>query len=187
MAQDGFGVVLMVTRLSDSKQVAVKFIKTEKISHTMWLPDPRNPNRDLVPPASKQYTLLITELHGSHGALPQSSVGPSSSCSTLLGDESTPFDLFECIRTQHHLAVPVARKVAVRYVQTEGIVHRDMKDVKIVIDSNLLKIKIIDLWERCLHSEMGPLYSVFRHSHSKFRSDTHHISASGPWYGGSRG
>ncbi|TPX77755.1 hypothetical protein CcCBS67573_g01008 [Chytriomyces confervae] len=59
----------------------------------------------------------------------------------------TSFDLFECI--DHHLSEPIARKIfaqialAVRYLQVKGLVHRDIKDENIVVDSNYT-IKIID-------------------------------------------
>ncbi|KAI8836503.1 kinase-like domain-containing protein [Chytriomyces cf. hyalinus JEL632] len=168
IAQGGFGVVLMVTRLSDSKQVtdllfaigalpiemrfgiqvAVKVIETEKISRTMWLPDPRNPNGDLVPPEvavlqQLHHPNVIRNvdhvLHGSEWKPSQHSIGPSRSSATLISDDGT----------QHHLSEPVARKnlaqiaLAVQYLQAQGIVHRDIKDVNIVIDS-MYKIKLID-------------------------------------------
>ncbi|KAI8819524.1 kinase-like domain-containing protein [Chytriomyces cf. hyalinus JEL632] len=168
LGEGAFGFVMTATRLRDNMQVAVKFINTDFIPRSAWLPDPSSPHGERVPPEiailqqirhpyviqyidhlveCKPYALLITELHGSQWALPQSSVGSSSSSSTVLGDESTPFDLCECIK--QHLAEPVARKVfaqvllAVKHLQTQGIVHRDIKHDNIVVDSNFA-VKIID-------------------------------------------
>ncbi|KND04242.1 CAMK/CAMKL/PASK protein kinase [Spizellomyces punctatus DAOM BR117] len=58
-------------------------------------------------------------------------------------------DLFECIEQNAHLPERHARHVfrqiaeAVAYLHSRGIVHRDLKDENIVIDSNL-HVKIID-------------------------------------------
>ncbi|KAJ3238263.1 hypothetical protein HDU78_003624 [Chytriomyces hyalinus] len=125
-------------------QVAFKFIDTERIPQYMWLPDPSSPARDLVPPdviqyldhivASKNCTLLITELHGSEWK----PLGPmqSSGSATLVSDNGA----------HHHLSERMARKVfaQVALVHANGIVHRDVKDVNIVIDSTF-KIKLIDI------------------------------------------
>ncbi|KAJ3237669.1 hypothetical protein HDU77_011611 [Chytriomyces hyalinus] len=144
IAEGGFGVVVKATRLMDGREVAFKFIDTERIPRYMWLPDPSSPARDLVPPdviqyldhivASKNYTLLITELHGSEWK----PLGPmqSSGSATLVSDNGA----------HHHLSEPMARKVfaQVALVHANGIVHRDIKDVNIVIDSTF-KIKLIDI------------------------------------------
>ncbi|KAJ3389726.1 hypothetical protein HDU80_011427 [Chytriomyces hyalinus] len=151
VGEGGFGFVMTATRVMDGRKVAVKFINTENIPRSTWLPDLRSSTGGRVPPEisilqqlehpniiryldhvveAKKYALLVMELHGDDGVETRSS-----------------FDLFDCI--DHHLPEPVARKVfaqialAVKHMQVKGLVHRDLKDENIVVDSSY-NIKIID-------------------------------------------
>ncbi|KAJ3249616.1 hypothetical protein HDU77_007668 [Chytriomyces hyalinus] len=149
LGKGAFGLVMTATRLSDGRQVAVKFIDTDKISR--WLPDAKNPTGNLVPSEiailqhlrhpniieyidhmveEGNYSLLVTELHGSEWQRSPCSSGPSS-------------DL------NHHLPEHIARNIfaqialAVKYLQDNGLVHGDIKDENIVVDSSF-RIKLID-------------------------------------------
>ncbi|KAJ3248170.1 hypothetical protein HDU77_008219 [Chytriomyces hyalinus] len=160
------GFVMTATRLIDGRKVAVKFIDVDKIPRNTWLPDRVSATGGYVPPEiailqqldhpniiqyidhvvePTKYVLLITELHGSDWQR-------ASSSSTMSVEDDdvetcTSFDLFECI--DHHLAEPVARKIfaqialAVQHLQVKGLVHRDIKDENIVVDSSY-NIKMID-------------------------------------------
>ncbi|KAH6561016.1 hypothetical protein BASA50_006081 [Batrachochytrium salamandrivorans] len=61
----------------------------------------------------------------------------------------TSFDLFECIDAHTRIPENVARKIfaqiamAIEFLNSQGVVHRDLKDENIVIDSNY-QIKLID-------------------------------------------
>ncbi|KAJ3358010.1 hypothetical protein HDU83_000067 [Entophlyctis luteolus] len=86
LGDGAFGFVMTATRLSDGKEVAVKFISREKIPYDLWVADPSAAHGEKVPievatlqkinhpniiryidhMAEKfKYVLLITELHGS--------------------------------------------------------------------------------------------------------------------------
>ncbi|KAJ3261647.1 hypothetical protein HDU77_000761 [Chytriomyces hyalinus] len=121
VGEGGFGFVMTATRVMDGQKVAVKFINTENIPRSTWLPDLRSSTGGRVPPEisilqqlehpniiryldhvveAKKYALLVMELHG---------------------DDA----------------------LAVNYLHTNGIVHRDFKDENVVVDSNY-NIRIID-------------------------------------------
>ncbi|TPX62473.1 hypothetical protein CcCBS67573_g08829, partial [Chytriomyces confervae] len=173
LGEGGFGIVMAATRLRDGRQVAVKFINAAKIPSERWLPDSRSPSGGLVPSEitilqqmrhpniiqyidhmmeADAYVLVITELHGSewqrspHSADPRSSSTPTEN---TRGGKVTSMDLFECIDLHHHLPEPLARKIfaqvalAAEYLQANGLVHRDIKDENIVVDSSF-NIKLID-------------------------------------------
>ncbi|KAI8839851.1 kinase-like domain-containing protein [Chytriomyces cf. hyalinus JEL632] len=165
LGEGGFGFVMTATRVKDGRKVAVKFIDTSKTQRSTWLPDATSLTGGTVPPEISilqqldhpniiqyidhvveptKYVLLITELHGSDWKR-----APGSS--TTLGENvvatCASFDLFECI--DHSLPEPVARRIfaqialAVNHLQVKGLVHRDLKDENIVVDSNY-NIRIID-------------------------------------------
>ncbi|KAI8836474.1 kinase-like domain-containing protein [Chytriomyces cf. hyalinus JEL632] len=189
LGEGGFGVVMAATRLTDGRQVAIKFINTAEVPCDRWLPDSRSPTGVLVPseiailqqlrhPNIIQYIdhmveenkcfLLITELHGSEWQRSPSSAEPCSSSAPTddaRGGKLAPMDLFACLvqfkaashthhlhiecLIDHHLPEPVARTIfsqivlGVQHLQLNGLVHRDIKDENIVIDSNY-SVKIID-------------------------------------------
>ncbi|KAJ3110352.1 hypothetical protein HK100_003071, partial [Physocladia obscura] len=107
---------------------------------------------------STKYILLITELHGSEWKpqvtpsnvveIPQFKIGSSNSQEKQIR-RRTSCDLFECIDAHRRIPEKLAKKIfaqialAVEYLHSQGLVHRDLKDENIVIDKNY-DIKIID-------------------------------------------
>ncbi|TPX72480.1 hypothetical protein CcCBS67573_g05850 [Chytriomyces confervae] len=127
LGKGAFGLVMMATWLSDSQQVAVKFIDTDKISQ--WLPDAKNPTGDLVP---SEIAILQHLQHPN--------IFDYVNCMVEEGNHSL---------LDHHLPKHIARNIfaqislAVKYLQDNGLVHGDIKDKNIVVDSSF-RVKLID-------------------------------------------
>lgn len=107
-----------------------------------------------------KYVYLVTELHGTSWSLAnpllndQKNPGLKAKRSISFGNTATteeehPFDLFECIeahdrlpeRTIHYMFKQLYSVVL--YLNSQGLVHRDLKDENVVVDSEY-RIKIID-------------------------------------------
>ncbi|RKO86187.1 hypothetical protein BDK51DRAFT_29016, partial [Blyttiomyces helicus] len=166
----GFGFVCAANRRSDDFEVAVKFIFKNKVPAQGWArdkelgvipleawmlkngPTAANPQR-LPSPSTPEDTgapdTCVT--FGKHMGKAQPSVSPAHS-----GPKAVPrlvrrpsMDLFECIEQHDSLTESQARHVfrqissAIAYLQSRGIVHRDIKDENLLIDQNL-NVKLID-------------------------------------------
>ncbi|KAI8828952.1 kinase-like domain-containing protein [Chytriomyces cf. hyalinus JEL632] len=187
IGEGAFGLVMTATRLSDGLQVVVKFIDNDKISR--WHPDAKNPTGDLVPSEiailqhlqhpniikyvdhmveRDNYSLLVTELHGSEWQRSPCSSGPGSDSMEIAGLQGNRWiclSVSQCVyslkphhsytlltnvnSTDRHLPENIARTIfaqiafAVQYLQGNGIVHGDIKDENVVVDSSF-RIKLID-------------------------------------------
>ncbi|KAI8847414.1 kinase-like domain-containing protein [Chytridium lagenaria] len=138
------------------------------------------------PAIEEKYVLLVTELHGTQWdpanpelcvernpglRAPKRDVEVKNEAKTL--KKRTSCDLFECIdkRIPEHIGKKIFAQIAlaIKHLHDRNIVHRDLKDENIVIDSNYL-IKIVDF---------GSASSVPHHpSHyfTKFNGTAHFAS-----------
>lgn len=120
----------------------------------------------------KEYIIMVTEMHGTQwdgvNPLLNASDNPNlrrssapvrtlnaaaSSSESIPGHHlmrrRTSCDLFECIDAHTHMAETVGRKIfaqiveAIYYLNSVGLVHRDLKDENIVIDEHY-NVKLID-------------------------------------------
>ncbi|KAJ3398018.1 hypothetical protein HDU80_009375 [Chytriomyces hyalinus] len=173
LGKGAFGLVMMATWLSDSQQVAVEFIDTDKISQ--WLPDAKNPTGDLVPseiailqhlqhPNIIDYVNCMVE-EGNHSLLGESNpknivvelslqAGMAAFVPIIIQYvdhmvEEGNYSLLGANEINHHLPKHIARNIfaqislAVKYLQDNGLVHGDIKDKNIVVDSSF-RVKLID-------------------------------------------
>jgi hypothetical protein len=106
-----------------------------------------------------RYVYLVTELHGTSWSPcnpllnPEKNVGLKQFASTVDGNfsssDNNPCDLFECIEAHNFLPEKRIHYIflqlldIVRYLKTQGILHRDLKDENVVVDADY-RIKIVD-------------------------------------------
>lgn len=173
IGQGSFGFVLKAERLRDGKEVAIKFIYRFSINSSNWLFDPELgmiPSEIYYLKSLRhsgiiqfldyfddgRYVYMITELFGTSWCPAMNKNLNSIKNPGIKMDNrgsssvtGSPCDLFECIEAHKHLPERTIHYIFMQlldivfYLSSEGIVHRDLKDENVVIDSNY-RIKIID-------------------------------------------
>ncbi|KAJ4922935.1 hypothetical protein JOQ06_022603 [Pogonophryne albipinna] len=137
LGSGGFGSVFSGQRLSDGLQVAIKQISSDRVQQWARLPGE-------AAPVPMEIALLqqLSEV-GGHGAV----------------------DLFDFITERgalsERLALRFFRQVveALRFLHAHGVVHRDIKDENVVVDTRTLEVKLIDFGSGALLKETP--YSEF--------------------------
>ncbi|KAJ3077166.1 hypothetical protein HDU98_007551 [Podochytrium sp. JEL0797] len=172
LGEGAFGFVMVALRLEDGMKVAIKFITSEKIPRDCWVPNPVNLG-ELVPVEvarlqevnhpniikyishmkTDKYFIFITELHGTEWApapAPRKVLTWHSFFKKASEIKHSSFDLFECIDAHHgRLPEEPAKQIcaqislAIKHLHDRGLVHRDIKDSNVVVNSNF-DVKLID-------------------------------------------
>lgn len=163
LGSGGFGSVFSGQRLSDGLQVAIKQIATDRVQKWTRLPDEVNP----VP---MEIALLqqLSEDGGHPGVIRMLDWFEVEGRGFLLVMERPPHcqDLFDFITERRALSESLALRIyrqvveAVRFIHSRGVVHLDIKDENIVVDTRTMDIKIIDFGSGALLKET--LYREFQ-------------------------
>uniref|UniRef100_A0A147APH5 Serine/threonine-protein kinase n=1 Tax=Fundulus heteroclitus TaxID=8078 RepID=A0A147APH5_FUNHE len=147
LGSGGFGSVFSGQRLSDGLQVAIKQICSDRVQQWARLPGELGP----VP---MEIALLqrLNEAGGHGGVIRMLDWFEVEGRGFLLVMERPPQsqDLFDFITERgalpERLALRFFRQLVetLRFVHAHGVVHRDMKDENVVVDTRTLEVKIID-------------------------------------------
>lgn len=147
LGSGGFGSVFSGQRLSDGLQVAIKQISSDRVQQWARLPGE-------VGPVPMEIALLqrLSEVGGHKGVIRMLDWFEVEGQGFLLVLERPPQcqDLFDFITESgalsERLALRFFRQIveALRFVHAHGVVHRDIKDENIVVDTRTLDVKIID-------------------------------------------
>nr|XP_046251518.1 serine/threonine-protein kinase pim-2 isoform X2 [Scatophagus argus] len=147
LGRGGFGSVFAGRRLSDGLQVAIK-----QISNSSVLQWARLPGEVSLVPMEIALLQRLSEVGGHRGVVRMLDWFKVEGRGFLLVLERPPQcqDLFDFITEMgalpERLALRFFRQIveALRFVHTHGVVHRDLKDENIVVDTKTLHVKIID-------------------------------------------
>uniref|UniRef100_A0A8C9VC56 Serine/threonine-protein kinase n=1 Tax=Scleropages formosus TaxID=113540 RepID=A0A8C9VC56_SCLFO len=148
LGSGGFGSVFAGQRISDGLQVAVKQVSIDKVQH--WPNEPR-----LVP--MEIALLLRLGDDKTTGPLHRGVIHMldwfemPGQCFLIVFERPQPCqDLFDFITERGALEEPLAQRFmrqiveALQFCQARGIVHRDVKDENVLVDTRTGDIKIID-------------------------------------------
>lgn len=147
LGSGGFGSVFSGQRLSDGLQVAIKQVSSDRVQQWARLPGE-------VSPVPMEIALLqrLSEVGGHGGVIRMLDWFEVEGRGFLLVLErpSQCQDLFDFITERgalpERLALRFFRQIveALRFTHAHGVVHRDIKDENIVVDTRTLEVKIID-------------------------------------------
>ncbi|KAM6982541.1 serine/threonine-protein kinase pim-2 isoform 1-T1 [Tautogolabrus adspersus] len=147
LGSGGFGSVFSGQRLSDGLQVAIKQVTSDRVQQWARLPG-------VVGPVPMEIALLqrLSEVGAHGGVVRMLDWFEVEGRGFLLVLERPPQcqDLFDFITERgalpERLALRFFRQIveALRFVHAHGVVHRDIKDENIVVDTRSLEVKIID-------------------------------------------
>ncbi|KAL2103432.1 hypothetical protein ACEWY4_000300 [Coilia grayii] len=160
LGSGGFGSVFAGQRISDGLQVAIKQISSDRVQQWARLPDEPN----LVP---MEIALLLRLGGGPSQGKSHSGVIrmldwfelPERGFLIIFERPQPCQDLFDFITErgclEEHIAQRFLRQIveALQFCESRGIVHRDVKDENVLVDTRTGNIKIIDFGSGALLKE----------------------------------
>lgn len=156
LGSGGFACVFSGQRLSDGQEVAIKHIANERVGKWTRL-------LDEVDPVPMEIVLLqrLTEVGGHRGIVRLVDWFQVKGQGFLLVLERPPHsqDLFDFITERGALPECLARRFlgqivdSLLFMHAHGVLHRDIKDENILVDTRTLDVKIIDFGSGTLLKE----------------------------------
>ncbi|XP_023674327.2 PAS domain-containing serine/threonine-protein kinase [Paramormyrops kingsleyae] len=158
LGKGAFGFVWKACRRASGKEVVVKFIKKARVVSDCWVDDPDmgRVSQEIAILARVQHNNIVKVLEVYEN---------ENFFQMVMEKHGEGLDLFEFIDRQPHLDEPLASYifrqlvVAVSYLRDRSILHRDIKDENIIIDTNF-HIRLIDFGSATF-LQPGKLFHVF--------------------------
>ncbi|MGH0146823.1 UNVERIFIED_CONTAM: hypothetical protein FKN15_024073 [Acipenser sinensis] len=158
VGKGAFGFVWRAQQRTDCEEVVVKFIRKDKILKDCWVEDPA------LGRVSQEIAILSRLQH--HNIIKVLNVLENENFFQMVMEKhGDGLDLFEFIDRHPLLDEPLTSYIfrqlvaAVDYLRGKSILHRDIKDENIIIDTNF-HIKLIDFGSAAL-LEPGKLFYTF--------------------------
>ncbi|XP_076133027.1 serine/threonine-protein kinase pim-2 [Alosa pseudoharengus] len=155
LGSGGFGSVFAGQRISDGLQVAIKQISSDRVQQWARLPDEPN----LVPMEIALLLRLGGKTHSGIIRMLDWFELPGRGFLIVFERPQPCQDLFDYITErgclEEHIAQRFLRQIveALQFCESRGIVHRDIKDENVLVDTRTRNIKIIDFGSGALIKE----------------------------------
>ncbi|XP_048861051.1 PAS domain-containing serine/threonine-protein kinase isoform X2 [Brienomyrus brachyistius] len=158
LGKGAFGFVWKARRRASGKEVVVKFIKKARVVSDCWVDDPDmgRVSQEIAILARVQHNNIVKVLEVYEN---------ENFFQMVMEKHGEGLDLFEFIERQPHLDEPLASYIfrqlvaAVSYLRDRNILHRDIKDENIIIDT-CFHIRLIDFGSATF-LQPGKLFHVF--------------------------
>ncbi|KAG7457084.1 hypothetical protein MATL_G00242780 [Megalops atlanticus] len=158
VGKGAFGFVWRARRQADGREVVVKFIRKDWIVRDCWVDDPDmgQVSREIAILARLQHPNIVKVLEVFEN---------EHFFQMVMESHGEVLDLFEFIERQPRLDEPLASYIfrqlvaAVSYLRGKSILHRDIKDENIIIDTSF-HVRLIDFGSAAL-LEPGKLFYTF--------------------------